>query len=397
MATYSIFEGNMERLQKKLTTIRNKCAKYGCSFSFKEIGEEVREVETDDNKKKIARFVIIDAEGTAQLNGWEFIASVEHTEKGNIFHSASQVEIPSRYYDCAPYCEHCQTSRYRKHAYIVRNTESGEFKQVGRGCLRDFTCGLSAEAVAQYLSWFEELATFESVEGCGFVPNYLPTEEILRYCAETVRKFGYIKRGSDQEPTASKVMGFYDAKHGHINYAPTLRAIEDEMWKVNFDPDSSEAVEEAKAVREWIAQQDDSNTYFHNLKVACALDHTSYKNLGLICSVFPAHFKALETEAARKEREQKAREAAEISKHVGNIGERISFSAKDVRCLTSWEGQFGTTYVYKLIDVDGNEFTWKTSKYIEPGPNTIKVTGTVKEHSSFRGVNQTELTRCKIA
>lgn len=70
MAIYSIFEGNMERLQKKLTTIRNKCAKYGCSFSFKEIGEEFREVETDDNKKKIARFVIIDAEGTAQLNGW---------------------------------------------------------------------------------------------------------------------------------------------------------------------------------------------------------------------------------------------------------------------------------------------------------------------------------------
>ena len=29
---YTIFEGNMERLEKKLTRIFNKCKAYGCDF-----------------------------------------------------------------------------------------------------------------------------------------------------------------------------------------------------------------------------------------------------------------------------------------------------------------------------------------------------------------------------
>lgn len=34
---------------------------------------------------------------------------------------------------------------------------TGEFKQVGRSCLKDFTGGLDASAVAQYISFFDEL------------------------------------------------------------------------------------------------------------------------------------------------------------------------------------------------------------------------------------------------
>lgn len=32
--TYKIFEGNLERLEKKLTRIANKCKKYGCDFRY---------------------------------------------------------------------------------------------------------------------------------------------------------------------------------------------------------------------------------------------------------------------------------------------------------------------------------------------------------------------------
>ena len=39
---YKIFEGNMNRLEKKLQRISNKCMKYGNDFTYEKIGEEVR-------------------------------------------------------------------------------------------------------------------------------------------------------------------------------------------------------------------------------------------------------------------------------------------------------------------------------------------------------------------
>lgn len=37
---YWIFEGNMERLNKKLAKIGNKCKRYGCGFHYQAIGAE---------------------------------------------------------------------------------------------------------------------------------------------------------------------------------------------------------------------------------------------------------------------------------------------------------------------------------------------------------------------
>lgn len=42
--TYKIFEGNLERLEKKLTKISNKCTKYGCDFHYQQVGEVFEEV-----------------------------------------------------------------------------------------------------------------------------------------------------------------------------------------------------------------------------------------------------------------------------------------------------------------------------------------------------------------
>ena len=139
---YSIFEGNMERLMKKITRIKNKCLKYGCDFHFEEVGEEFRELTDERKNKYTARFVVVDVEGVAVVNGWKFIASVEHTEKGNIIRAACNIEVPERYYTSSPICEHCKSKRFRKDTYIVMNEETGEFKQVGKSCLMDFTLSL---------------------------------------------------------------------------------------------------------------------------------------------------------------------------------------------------------------------------------------------------------------
>ena len=96
MVQYSIFEGNMDRLEKKLNRIFNKCKKYGCEFSYRQVGEEFREIKDEQGNKYTARFVIVEAEGKAVVNGWKFIASVEHTEKGNIINRIGEIEVPAK-------------------------------------------------------------------------------------------------------------------------------------------------------------------------------------------------------------------------------------------------------------------------------------------------------------
>ena len=146
---YAIYEGNIDRLEKKLKRISNKCKAYGCDFHYEQTGEDFRELKDEKGNKYTARFVLVEAEGTAIINDWEFIAELEHTENGNIITGVAGVEVPERYYTSKPMCEHCNSKRFRKNTYIVRNKQTGEFKQVGKSCLKDFTHGMSAEAVTQ--------------------------------------------------------------------------------------------------------------------------------------------------------------------------------------------------------------------------------------------------------
>lgn len=102
-----------------------------------------------------------------------------------------------------------------------------------------------------------------------------------------------------------------------------------------------------------------------------------------------------QTEKERAEREVRKQKEADSSKYVGEIGKRISFQPTAIQCLTSWETMYGTTFLYKIIDTFGNVFTWKTSSSISE--NVSSITGTVKNHSVYNGVKQTELTRCRVA
>lgn len=404
MEQYSIYEGHMTDLMKKVNRIKNKCMKYGCDFHFAEVGEEFKEVKDLEGEIHTCRFVLVEVEGTALINDWLFVASVEHTEKGNIFGKAmTEVEIPERYRNSQSVCEHCNSKRTRSATFIVMNTVTGEFKQVGKSCLMDFTNGLSATTA----TWFASLKNvFEEAEEMpvsgGYSERYFDTTEVLSYAAETIRKFGYAK-SEDSNSTKERTMDFLMVNKGMTRWMPEdeINRIKRDMKKVNFNPDSVEAKEMVDSTLEWISNQEAHNDYMHNLKTVCSLNYNPWNRIGMLVSLFPTFNRELEIQARKAEAEAKAKKEAQVSNHVGSVGARIQINVQSVKCLTSWENTFGyyptTTYLYKIVDQEGNVFTWKTSNFIDEEnlPKTIK--GTVKEHSEFRGVKQTVLTRCKVA
>lgn len=102
-----------------------------------------------------------------------------------------------------------------------------------------------------------------------------------------------------------------------------------------------------------------------------------------------------ETYSAKiKEANEKLNGATTTSKHIGAVGDKIEIEVELVR-RGSFDSDFGTTYVYTFKDSEGNVLVWKTKNFFEVTTCTVK--GTIKEHSEYKGVPQTVLTRCKVS
>lgn len=390
---YKILSDNMERLEKKLKRIENKCHKYGNEFSFTKKDEVFEEITLDDGTKVTAKFFIIEASGKAILNDYQFIGKIEHTKNGNIIRNCSNSEIPKKFLTCQPYCEHCNSKRNRKDTFIVKNLITNEFKQVGKNCLADFTHGLSAERISEYISWFNELIKGEEPDTNSIIP-YISMKEILCYSIETIKHFGYIKATHENkmETTKQRVIDFYTC----YERGGGLPSTKETMKKVNFEALTEENEKLANDILTWINEKKDNyNEYIHNLKMICSMEYIEYKHVGILASIVPCYMKEMDLIKKREKERKESKENNSI--HVGTIGKRYTIdNVENLTCVTSWQTDFGITRIYKIIDSIGNVFIWKSSKGIED--KAIKsIIGTVKEYKEYNGIKQTELTRCRVS
>ena len=108
------------------------------------------------------------------------------------------------------------------------------------------------------------------------------------------------------------------------------------------------------------------------------------------------HKKQQEAEEARI----KAQKA--ISQFIGTVSEKITTSATFDHTAwfdfkMGWKEQ--RMYIHTFKDPDGNVLVWKTSSNglgsLNEG-DLVQITGTVKEHSTYKDEKQTILHRCKI-
>lgn len=398
MARFSIYEGHMEELRKKVQKIQNKCQKLGCEFRFEEVGEEYKTYKDNLKNELTFRYVIVEAEGLAKINDWQFIGSIEHTENGNLIRKAVvDVEVPERYRTSDTYCEHCQTRRQRKDVFLVMNEKTQEFKQVGRNCLCDFTHGMSVKMAAEMASLrsvfeqYEEAdASFDSWEN-GFLSYraYLSTKEVLAYAWETVRGYGY--RKSDMtNSTKSRVLSYFSLRRMRESMLPEVRRmLEKEMEDIAFNPESEEVQQKVEEMMLWTIKQEARTDFMNNLRVAVLNEYCDYRRFGILCALIPVYQKAM----GRIEEQRTERREAE---YVGEVGQRITVEITSGRCVASWDTDFGTSFLYKFMDGAGNVYMWKTGKWIDE--EAVKeLTGTIKAHDEYNGVKQNVMTRCKVA
>ena len=391
----------MERLQKKLQRIENKCKKYGnTNFKFEIKGEHYKECKVDGecfNNK----YYIVEVEGIAKINDWIFVATIQHKTNGNIIRQfKTDIEIPEIYRSTDSICEHCNSNRARKDTYLIYNETTKEFKQVGKSCLNSFTNGLSAENVAQYISWFDEV-----IEGQEVMPlnskKYHSVELIILNAIETIKHYGFISKTMAMESndrfiqtTAERVFEFMFPSRC-MNGKEILK----EMERINYNAESKENEAELNKMLEWLNKTDNNSQYIYNLKTTVADGYCESRDFGLLVSLPSAYFKALEREQDRLLREQKRAEIQQLNamrQHIGKVGERLDIDIAEVKCITSFQTDYGIMMIYRFETVSGCVLIWKTSNFIEHTNKVKKIKATIKAHNEYNGEKQTEVSRVKI-
>jgi len=126
----------------------------------------------------------------------------------------------------------------------------------------------------------------------------------------------------------------------------------------------------------------------------------SYEDWGSLTPGQEAAVRKIMSALAAKNAEYAARDSGSL--HVGTVGERSDWTLT-IRAVSSFEGDFGLTYIYIMEDDAKNVVVYKGSSRLGDGKNTFagkgsKVTGkaTVKCHGDRDGVKQTYLSRPKF-
>lgn len=365
---YEIPVENLEDLKKKVQRIKNK----GVDVTFDVLGTKKVEVDTGIYHT----FYVVEADGEYKIDGWEFVGTIEHTPNGNIIRKISDTyNVPSRYRNASPECEHCHKIRDRKDTYLVYNSDSDEYRQVGKSCLMGYTNGLSVNVCAELLSFIREVEDAENYTGSAGISynsgNDIVADTFKKIAYPYIKKNGYVKTDQGERSTVKQ-----------LSYLLTKTDV----------PLASD--KEIDAITDWIATWDEGkvNDFQENARIAWKKKFLEYRDLALISSFIASYFKAMQRES-----EIKLRKETSTSEYVGEVGSKITLEVANQRVLYTKEPSYSyygdCTFIYRIVGTDGNIYIWSTTQSVEVGD---KINATVKDHKEYSGEKQTTITRGKI-
>lgn len=373
---------------EKIDKINERCAKKGIPGGLKvEFTKELKKKYNSilDKEIEVSVYLTKVTGIPPQLPGWSFIATLDYDAHAGL--------IVRGYPGAAPvdrtalreaWCDHCQTTRYRKATYVMRNDETGEQVQVGSACIKDFT-GWTAMPYS-----FERLQSdMEFAGGFGKGPRDVTVLTALAIAWAAVTEYGFV-RSNEPNCTKGVVMDVIDPpkpnKH-NADYLADLRRL------AKY---SEEMDERAKELRAFILSDDfklsDRSDYPANMKAICSAEKVSFRNLGLLVSAPQAWARFLEWSLIRKVEKEES-----TSKHVGSIKERREFMLT-VESEKYIPTDFKTSILYRMLDAEGNVFKWFASREVLDGcvGKTVTLVGTIIKHGEWKGVKETSINRCKL-
>lgn len=343
--------------------------------------------------------------------GWTLAATIQILDAGPgpdgkpsgerqvLVRSITEIPAPLRFRqaDTAGNCEHCKAARRRKDTFLVLH-DSGEWKQVGRQCIRDFLGHKSPENIArmaEFLLAAHDLGEGGEFGGGGTVEKKLPLDYFMAFVAAVVGKWGWrSKKRAEEEGKAATASTAMD----HAAPSKELLKLQAQgKWErlVPSDADKSRAAEAIDWARALTDAEVEASDYLYNLRTIANVGVIEHRTAGYAASIIIAHDKALDR--------VKARQALPESNYVGTVGERVVLTLTLKKVIVV-ENDFGVTHIHLFNDEAGNDFKWFGSKHLRLEWNTpeiaegetVAVKATIKNHEEYKGRKQTSLSRCAV-
>lgn len=377
MSTYKIYEGFIDTLVSKLSTISKKCSKYECPFTFKILGEEYISIRIESQERPyplFRRFITVEVEGELKIDGWKFVATIEHTPKGNVIRTANvEVEIPEIYFT-RTICDHCNTNRNRRETYLIQNEETGEFKQVGKQCLKEYL-GIDAEDYAKYLAYtdtIQKTMETEIKDNSSSTTRYFSAKDVLYYADQIIKQCGYCSVEKAKED-------------GEISNATRYKVYDRLMEVTSTTPET----EEVNKIIKWIQQLDaKNNNYYTNLQTIIECGYVSIKSIGILVSAIPAYNKYTH--------EQESIDKYEFPEGI-SIGDKITLKGVKMEFISTVYSYYGTVYLYHIYEGNHLYVWWASSNQYWEGPVAyVNISGRVKSTEIYKGCKQVVLKNCKV-
>lgn len=427
---FLIPEDNFPGLQVKIAKLSRKAVKItGKGFDFRVV-EEVRKpafarkpnfdgnftrvpkLDEDGNRVFDIFYKVVVEAVMPKIEGWTFVATIDHSQGsiGNLIHispACGLESVPEKYRTVGARCDHCGYLRQRKDTFLLREDATGEFKQIGRQCIRDFIGYDVAATVAM-----EELL-HSAVHGDvdeDMPGNWMRDDRAIRvrsylaHVAAVIRKRGW---RSKSEASRNAEIGNYAEAHSTSSMALSNMFARTPSERKDRIALTDKDFAEADAALEWARTMTppNSSNYLQNLHVIAKSEIVEYRSTGLLASVIMAFARATEQEVKRAERRSALN--LQASQYVGTVGERLrNVPAILYGYYALPEGRFGARYILRFRSDDGNVLIWIASAAAAEdfgasaldAQNRIRVviTGTVKQHKEYEGVKQTYLSRCSI-
>lgn len=422
--------------QKPVARINRKAKRYGVpGIEAKEIGKELRTQNVNyifegrevNQEERSLEVTIFEVKGqTFQLKGWELAAfSTPMEGDRNLVQSPAFLEsapVDDRFKELGTKCEHCDTKRNRNSLFILRNNETGEEKQVGKTCLKDFITDLSPEKLSFMSEAWVKLSDYENAEGESFGASRkggvaVRTETVVAFAAAAIRTHGWKAKQTDDwgDTIGRSTAGIIGAR---IANKPTDEVTEGYFEEIEI---TEEDREKAREALEWVQQKADEerkayeeetvrfaeewklyqagereneprqvsypSSYIRDLSNLAEYEFVPDNRAAILASLSHTYDKHLEEI-------QREKEMATLG-HVGEIGKREEFDVILERRM-SFATDWGMTFweFYRLED--NNVMVWKgKGSDLEEGDRAV-INATVSGHSEYKGAKQTEVKRVKV-
>jgi len=405
--TYRIPEERIESVTKKLKALSRKGEKLGTgAISYELKGSEVEEHVGEEGSKVFVRVILLTVSGTAPaIAGYKFLGTITPAPggNGNLFSGIpGQGKVSEELVNGPLTCDHCKTTRVRKNVFLVQSETDGSLLKVGRNCLKDFLGGTDPEAVASTAEYLISLeadlseAEYLDAESFGSTASLWDIESFLGLVIDELRTSEYKSR-----TVAKANWGVSTADIVLDRLSPPKGS------GLKAEVPSQEDLEQARKLLQWARSLQDDSDYTRNLRLLAEGRVVDRRTAGYVASIPGSYQRHLEREAR-----DRLPTGAESS-HVGTVGQRLDVSGTVTgrRTIESDSQWSDSLTLLKVVDDSGNVFStfssarleveWKDEdgrlhfRSAEVGTR-VTLKGTVKGHSEFKGIKETQLSRVKV-